>query len=645
MLAVACEAGHGRERARCARVGGRGREAGAVGCAYWVTIPPLLELERGGEEHAMRTMGRGSGTFRRHTHHGEYMPGFGSISDKTPHDCYHPPLLNRRRKMDISPNELAILTVVLLATTVLFYAKGTRRAPLPPGPRGIPFFGNLFQVDAMRPYPQYLKWAHKYGPVFSVNLGGQRIVVLNSSEAADELLMTRSKQYSSRESPHVAFDLMSDQQQMLFMPYGREWKIVRKNVHGVLGPGPSKQMRKMQDLESRVILHDLLCHGETSITEDFVEGPHGKVPERHWFSIIRRYTTSLMMILVYDRRIHRIVDNPELVDVFPILRRLPDFLAPWRAEGKKMHEWEMGFWGKLFSDSRTALLDGSGLNGFVQSYLRARAEAGHEDLPGKGVTEDAAGWMRDKLVTYTASGIIAAGSDTTSTAMFSFVLLMLTNPDALQRAKEEMDAVVGSSRMPGWEDEDRLPWLKACIKETLRRAPPLPLGVPHKTEEDDIYNGHLIPKGSIVIGNIWAIHMDSARYPDPTAFKPERFYSRDGKLEWASGPDTHDRDHYIFGWGRRFCSGKHIAEASLFIVLSRLIWGFDLYAASDAKTGKVRLPDVDDGATFTDGLVAAPKIYPVGFKPRSEKHAEIIKASYRDVQNDWQSMGLAGDER
>lgn len=56
--------------------------------------------------------------------------------------------------MDISPNELAILTVVLLATTVLFYAKGTRRAPLPPGPRGIPFFGNLFQVDAMRPYPQ-----------------------------------------------------------------------------------------------------------------------------------------------------------------------------------------------------------------------------------------------------------------------------------------------------------------------------------------------------------------------------------------------------------------------------------------------------------------------------------------------------------
>ncbi|KAF9806399.1 hypothetical protein IEO21_08677 [Rhodonia placenta] len=313
-------------------------------------------------------------------------------------------------------------------------------------------------------------------------------------------------------------------------------------------------------------LHDLLYHGETSNTEYFVEGPHGKVPERHWFSIIRRYMTSLMITLMYGRRVDRIVDNPRLhitytvlsnfthvaqpgrymVGAFPVLRWLPDILAPWRAEGKKMHEWELKFWGKQFADSRTALLNGSGLNGIVQSYLRARTEAGLEDLPGKGATEDGPGWMRDKLMTYTAVSLIEAGSDTTSTAIFSFMLLMLSNPDALRHAKDEMDGVVGSSRMPEWEDEDRLPWLKACIKETLRCAPPLPLGIPHKADEDDVYDGYLIPKGSTVIGNIWAIHMDPVRYPDPTAFKPERFYNPDGKLNWASGPDTHNRDQYVF---------------------------------------------------------------------------------------------------
>lgn len=127
--------------------------------------------------------------------------------------------------MDISTNELVVLTIVLLSTTVLFYANGTRRAPLPPGPPGVPLLENLFQFNVMRPYPQYLKWAQKYGPVFSVKLGSQRIVVLNSAEAADELLTIRSKWYSNREPSHVGFDLVSDQQRMVHMPYDRESKL------------------------------------------------------------------------------------------------------------------------------------------------------------------------------------------------------------------------------------------------------------------------------------------------------------------------------------------------------------------------------------------------------------------------------------
>lgn len=78
-----------------------------------------------------------------------------------------------------------------------------------------------------RPDVQYLKWAQKYGPVFSVKLGSQRIVVLNSAEAADELLTIRSKWYSNREPSHVGFDLVSDQQRMVHMPYDRESKVRR----------------------------------------------------------------------------------------------------------------------------------------------------------------------------------------------------------------------------------------------------------------------------------------------------------------------------------------------------------------------------------------------------------------------------------
>lgn len=70
--------------------------------------------------------------------------------------------------------------------------------------------------------------------------------------------------------------------------------------------------------------------------------------------------------------------------------------------------------------------------------------------------------------------------------------------------------------------------------------------MPHRVDEDDVYEGYHIPKGSTVIGNIWAIHMDPVRYPNPAAFDPARFYDKDKMPKWASGPDSSHRDQYVY---------------------------------------------------------------------------------------------------
>lgn len=100
---------------------------------------------------------------------------------------------------------------------------------------------------------------------------------------------------------------------------------------------------------------------------------------------------------------------------------------------------------------------------------------------------------------------------------------MAMNPDVQKRAHEELDRVVGASRMPTFEDRERLPYIDAILKEALRWQPPVPLGVPHRVIADDTYNGeervhrarkranfflfndagYRIPKGSVVIANIW----------------------------------------------------------------------------------------------------------------------------------------------
>lgn len=138
---------------------------------------------------------------------------------------------------------------------------------------------------------------------------------------------------------------------------------------------------------------------------------------------------------------------------------------------------------------------------------------------------------------------------------------MAKHPNIQRRAQEEIDRVVGSDRLPDFNDRPSLPYIDAIYRELLRHTPPLALGLPHVATEDDIYEGYFIPRGtfyddpydsdliiaflgSIVIGNIWAMTHDETMYPDPFTFKPERFLDSNGRL-------NDDSRIMAYGFGRR----------------------------------------------------------------------------------------------
>jgi len=298
-----------------------------------------------------------------------------------------------------------------------------------------------------------------------------------------------------------------------------------------------------------------------------------------------------------------------------------------------MHLWEMELYGGYLNDLKADALRSSQSNCYVASYLKQRAESGHVAAPGLGLTEN--GWLRDTMLAYTAGSLLEAGSDTSSIVLRTFILFMLSDPGVLVKARDEVDKVVGPNRMPDFGDESKLPYVTACIKECLRRRPPGAL-VMRVVEEDDTLDGYFIPKGSTVVGNVWAIHMDPVRYPNPTLFNPDRFL--------ATG-DEMTPNHYAFGWGRRICPGSFIAEATLFIVISRILWGIEFRAPIDQVTGKPIIPDAADEESFSEGLVAGPRLFNVEFQPRSEKHATIIQSSFEDSQTMFEGLGLAKDER
>jgi cytochrome P450 len=105
-------------------------------------------------------------------------------------------------------------------------------------------------------------------------------------------------------------------------------------------------------------------------------------------------------------------------------------------------------------------------------------------------------------------------------------------------------------------------------------------GTPHASTEDDTYEGWLIPRGTTILGNSWAINLNDQYYPKPDLFNPARFLDEKDPRYVAElkGEKIHPAKagHSSFGWGRRICPGADLAANSLFIALAKLIWSFDI---------------------------------------------------------------------
>lgn len=202
----------------------------------------------------------------------------------------------------------------------------------------------------------------------------------------------------------------------------------------------------------------------------------------------------------------------------------------------------------------------------------------------------------------------------TTSALYALFLCLAQNPDVLKRAQEEIDSAVGDSRLPTFADRSNLPYVDALCKELMRWNAVGPTGPPHCPTEDDVYQGYHIPAGSMVFFNLEAMLHDPATYPDPYAFKPERYLP-----ELSGKPSEQDPYTIAFSLGRRMCPGLHLADANLFIVSARIMSVFNVTKV--VEDGKVLEPVYEKQA----GLISHPAPFKVAIAPRSQKAEKLIR--------------------
>ncbi|KAJ3754463.1 cytochrome P450 [Lentinula raphanica] len=510
----------------------------------------------------------------------------------------------------VSSSRINVL-IALFAVVGGYLLYNRRKLPLPPGPKRLPIVGNALDYPTVHPWIKYAEWSRDYGSdVVYAKIFNTSMVILNSEEAINDLFVKRSAIYSDRPRHIMVNELMGWSRNLHSMAYGAyRARAGRRLFYQEFNPAASKRFRPHMLAASRELLSRLLKdpenfvehlrHMSGSVSMDIAYGMKPQEKDDPFIACSERAVAGV---------VRAFVPGAFLVDMIPILKYVPEWV-PGANFQRLARQWKKetdDTFDLPWAAAKERIAKGTFTPSFTSFSLDQIAEM--NDTPEAKAKEE-------EVVKNTAASMFLVGSDTNIAPLQSAFLGILSNPEAQRKAQEELDRVVGRGYLPDFSNEDDLPYVTALVKEVLRWHDPAPISLTHRVTEDDIYKGYLIPKGSFVVSNLWALLHDPEIFTDPMEFKPERFLRPDGTLN----PEIRDPRDVIFGIGRRYCPGRYAAYDFAWIAIASLLSVFEISRAVDEKG----VP-VEPTYEYTSTVISVPLPFKCTIKPRSKEAERLI---------------------
>ncbi|KAH6780640.1 hypothetical protein C2S52_011877 [Perilla frutescens var. hirtella] len=460
--------------------------------------------------------------------------------------------------------------LVLLPAVVLFYRQ-RRAAPssttrLPPGPRGWPVFGNMFELGSM-PHKTITNLGREYGPIVWLRIGSINTMVLLTAKAATELFKNHDANFSERTIIEVMRAHGFNKAAISLSPYGTYWRVMKRIM--TVEMLVQKRIKETEAIRRRcvgdmvewigreanananihvsrfVFLASFNMLGNLMLSQDLIS-PDSEEGSEFFGAMVEFMDCS---------------GHPNIADLFPCLKWLdPQGLRRKIDRGMaKTLKIVDGFVQRRLKEKK---LKAAVNKDFLEVLLEYRQNQMEESEK-----------MSDHELNIIIMEVFLAGSETTSSSIEWAMVELLKHPEVMNAAKSELARVVGDSNKFVETHIDKMPYLQAVIKETLRLHPPIPFLVPRRAIQETEFMGYRIPANTQLFVNVWAIGRDRECWDDPFSFKPERFL--------GSTTDYRGQNFELipFGAGRRICAGIPLAHRMLHLVLGSLLhefeWGVD----------------------------------------------------------------------
>ncbi|XP_026533168.1 25-hydroxyvitamin D-1 alpha hydroxylase, mitochondrial [Notechis scutatus] len=459
-----------------------------------------------------------------------------------------------------------------------------------PGPSALSFFSDLFCKRGLsRLHELQIEGKAKYGPVWKASFGPILTVHVADPSLIEQVLRQEGKHpIRSDLSSWKDYRVCRGHAYGLLTAEGEEWQQIRS----ILG----KHMLKPKEVESYTgtlneVVSDLIGrlqhqrnlherHVVKNVADEFYKfGLEGissvlfesrigclepKVPEEteKFISSINTMFVMTLLTMAMPKFLHQIFPKP-----------WQKFCESW----DYMFEFAKGHIDKRMAEVSERITQGEKVEGKYLTYYLAQEKLSMKSIYGN-VTE-----------------LLLAGVDTISSTLSWSLYELSRHPQIQAAVHEEITTVMKEGLIPTAADVAQMPLLKAVVKEVLRLYPVIPGNARVISDRDIQVGDYMIPKKTLITLCHYATSRDETYFSDPNSFQPERWLHKNASHHpYASIP---------FGFGKRSCIGRRIAELEVYLALARILMHFEVKPEEEGQivspmTRTLLVPDKDINLQF-----------------------------------------------